>query len=98
MAKSRNRGGAKAHRKRVQKRNEKLGIAKKQFEKAFNKMYSEKMQEIAKAFESMSANTENGEEPVTDINISTQMVNEEQISSEEKIETSSTEVESGQSN
>lgn len=43
MAKSRLRGGAKAHRKRVQKRNEKMGIAKKQFEKKYNKLLEEQM-------------------------------------------------------
>jgi len=59
MAKSRNRGGAKAHRKRVQKRNEKLGIQKKQFQKAFSQMYETKMNELKEQFEKMSAETEN---------------------------------------
>jgi hypothetical protein len=43
MAKSRLRGGAKAHRKRVQKRNEKLGLVKKQIEKKYNKLLEEQM-------------------------------------------------------
>jgi len=43
MAKSRLRGGAKAHRKRVQKRNEKMGLMKKQFETKYNKLLEEQM-------------------------------------------------------
>lgn len=83
MAKSRNRGGAKAHRKRVQNRNQRIGIQKKQFQKVMNEMYETKMKELQEKFEQMSANTEN---------------NEETISEENKIEISSSETENSQSN
>lgn len=83
MAKSRNRGGAKAHRKRVQNRNQKIGIQKKQFQKVMTEMYETKMKELQEKFEQMSANTEN---------------NEETISEENKIEITSPETENGQSN
>ena len=59
MAKSRLRGGAKAHRKRVQKRNEKIGVQKKKVQQMFSKMYEEKMNELKEKFEKMSAETEN---------------------------------------
>lgn len=62
MAKSRNRGGAKAHRKRVQKRNEKLGIQKKQIQKVFNQMYSSKMQELQESLEKLSGITSENNE------------------------------------
>jgi len=59
MAKSRLRGGAKAHRKRIQKRNEELGIQKKKFQKVFTEMYETKMNELKEKFEKLSAETEN---------------------------------------
>ena len=54
MPKSRNRGGAKAHRKRVQKRNIKLGVQQAQFKKVFTQMYDEKMSELKQQFETLS--------------------------------------------
>ena len=59
MPKSRKRGGAKAHRKRVQKRNERIGIEKKQFQKKFTEMYEAKYKEIEEQFNKMTAQTEN---------------------------------------
>lgn len=64
MAKSRNRGGAKAHRKRVQKRNQRIGIQQKAFQKSFSAMYESKMKELQEKFESLTASTENNEEPI----------------------------------
>lgn len=58
MAKSRLRGGAKAHRKRVQKRNEKIGIQKKKVQQMFSKMYEEKMSEVKEKLMSLSSKTE----------------------------------------
>ncbi len=55
MAKSRLRGGAKAHRKRVQKRNEKMGLMKKQFEKKYNKLLEEQMTLLKEKMEQESA-------------------------------------------
>ena len=67
MAKSRSRGGAKAHRKRVLKRNTELGIAKKKFQKVFTEMYETKMKEIQEKFEKMSGLTETeGEAVITE--------------------------------
>lgn len=59
MPKSRQRGGAKAHRKRVQKRNERIGIEKRQFQKKFNEVYEAKYKEIEEQFNKMTAQTEN---------------------------------------
>ncbi len=56
MPTSKKRGGAKAHRKRVQKRNEQLGLMKKNFEKKYTQMLEEKFKEFQDKF---SAETEN---------------------------------------
>jgi hypothetical protein len=67
MAKSRLRGGAKAHRKRVQKRNEKMGIARKQFEKKYNKLIEEQITLLKEKMEQESdkSNDETTEETQT---------------------------------
>ena len=90
MAKSRNRGGAKAHRKRVQKRNEKLGIQKKQFQKAFSQMYESKMKELQEQFDKLSAMTESRELLETN--------NETQVIENKEVEVSSTTSETTTSN
>lgn len=91
MAKSRNRGGAKAHRKRVQKRNEKLGIQKKQFQKVFTQMYETKMKELQEKFEQLSATTENSELTNDEVNNFVEVKHEESFSTEEKVETTGSE-------
>ncbi len=71
MAKSRLRGGAKAHKKRVQKRNQELGAVKKQMEKKYTKMFEEQMkllkekmnQENQKTEEQSSESTTENNEP-----------------------------------
>ena len=50
MGTSKKRGGAKAHRKRVQKRNEQLGLMKKSFEKKYSQMLEEKFKEFQNKF------------------------------------------------
>ena len=55
MPTSKKRGGAKAHRKRVQKRNEQLGLMKKNFEKKYTQMLEEKFKEFQEKY---SAETE----------------------------------------
>jgi hypothetical protein len=67
MAKSRLRGGAKAHRKRVQKRNEKMGLMKKQFETKYNKLLEEQITLLKEKMEQESAksNDETTEETQT---------------------------------
>ena len=98
MAKSRNRGGAKAHRKRVQKRNEKLGIQRKQFQKVFSEMYETKMKELQERFQQLSATTEGDEISTEGNNNFVEITNEESISSEEKVEGASSEAGNSQSN
>jgi len=85
MPTSKKRGGAKAHRKRVQKRNEELGIARKKFQKVFTDMYETKLKELQEKFESLSASTENEENET--VNLS----NEELVGTEEKTEGSDSE-------
>jgi dsDNA-binding SOS-regulon protein len=67
MAKSRLRGGAKAHRKRVQKRNEKMGFMKKQFETKYNKLLEEQITLLKEKMEQETAksNDETTEEVQT---------------------------------
>jgi deoxyadenosine/deoxycytidine kinase len=50
MPTSKKRGGAKAHRKRVQKRNEQLGLMKKNFEKKYTQMLEEKFKEFQEKY------------------------------------------------
>ena len=50
MPQSKKRGGAKAHRKRVQKRNEQLGLMKKNFEKKYTQMLEEKFKEFQEKY------------------------------------------------
>lgn len=50
MPTSKKRGGAKAHRKRVQKRNEQLGLMRKNFEKKYTQMLEEKFKEYQEKY------------------------------------------------
>lgn len=86
MAKSRNRGGAKAHRKRVQKRNQKIGIEQKKMKKAFESFYKMTSSELEKSFERYSA--------LTNSDVENTVSNEEPISSEKETENTSPETES----
>ena len=64
MAKSRNRGGAKAHRKRVANRNQKINAGKKKMQKLYTEMFTKKMEEMQNA---SSAETENNSFDLNDI-------------------------------
>ena len=50
MPKSRQRGGAKAHRKRIAARNAKLGLLRKQMQKQYSGMLEEKLKELEQKF------------------------------------------------
>ena len=58
MPVSRNRGGAKAHRLRVKKRNINVSNAKTNFQKQYTKLMEEKLEEMRSQ---LSANTETTE-------------------------------------
>lgn len=60
MPKSRQRGGAKAHRKRIAARNAKLGLLRKQMQKQYSGMLEEKLKELEQKF---SGETQ---EPISD--------------------------------
>ena len=66
MPKSRNRGGAKAHRKRVAKRNDKLGVLRKQMQKQYTTMLEQKLKEFE---QKLSAETENQVSDVQDVEV-----------------------------
>lgn len=46
MPTSKKRGGAKAHQKRVNERNKKISLARKQFEQKYTKMVEERIKEL----------------------------------------------------
>ena len=46
MTTSKKRGGAKAHQKRVNERNKKISLARKQFEQKYTKMVEERIKEL----------------------------------------------------
>jgi ATP-dependent protease ClpP protease subunit len=52
MAKSKVRGGAKAHRQKVQSRNQKIGAAQSAMQKLFNESMKKQLEEIKKMTES----------------------------------------------
>jgi hypothetical protein len=52
MAKSKVRGGAKAHRQKVQFRNQKIDAAKSAMQKLFNESMKKQLEEIKKMTES----------------------------------------------
>ena len=52
MPTSKKRGGAKAHRKRVQKRNEQMGLMRKNFEKKYTQM----LEDLQSKFSSQTEN------------------------------------------
>lgn len=54
MPTSKKRGGAKAHKKRVEQRNQKISLAKKQFEKKYTQMLEEKFREFQEKYSGMT--------------------------------------------
>ena len=61
MGTSKKRGGAKAHRKRVQNRNTKVKAQQTAMEKLFNESMKAQIEELKKKFESESGTTQNPE-------------------------------------
>jgi hypothetical protein len=61
MAKSRKRGGEKAHRKRIQKRNLAIKSQQNAMQKLFNESMKLQIEELRKKYESESGKTENVE-------------------------------------
>ena len=59
MAKSKNRGGAKAHRKRVQRRNNQIKGIQRKFQEEYQKAMMEQLELMRKQ---LSGETENTEE------------------------------------
>jgi hypothetical protein len=51
MGKSKVRGGAKAHRKRVENRNQTLKVQQSAIQKMFNESMKEQMEELQKKYE-----------------------------------------------
>jgi len=92
MPKSRKRGGEKAHRKRIQRRNQKLGIQQKQMQKMFDNLRNFNPSDLEESLKKISAMTENESSEITS-EVETKVQNEEQISSETETQDASTEVE-----
>jgi hypothetical protein len=61
MAKSKKRGGEKAHRQRVEQRNVKLKSAQSAMQKMFNEAMKAQIEELKKNAESQTGTTENTE-------------------------------------
>jgi len=59
MAKSKVRGGAKAHRKKVQSRNQKLKAEQSAFQKLMNESMKTQIEELKKKYEQESGSTQN---------------------------------------
>ncbi len=72
MPKSRQRGGAKAHRKRIAARNAKLGVLRKKMQKEYTSMLEQKLKEFE---QKVSADTEN---QVSDVEVESAPTVEEQ--------------------
>jgi hypothetical protein len=75
MPKSRQRGGAKAHRKRIVARNAKLGVLRKQMQKQYTDMLEQKLKEFE---QKVSADTENQLSDVQDVEVENTPIVEEQ--------------------
>ena len=61
MAKSKKRGGEKAHRKRVENRNKIVKAKENAIQKLFNESMKSQIEEMRKNYESQSGDTENVE-------------------------------------
>jgi hypothetical protein len=59
MAKSKNRGGAKAHRKKVEARNKMIKSEQNAMQKLFNEAMKTQIEELKKKAEAESGTTEN---------------------------------------
>jgi len=79
MPKSKLRGGAKAHKARVTKRNEKLTIERKQAEKQYMQLMEQRLQEFQNKFSGMTETDELNAENVVDV-----LTNEEPIQEDVK--------------
>jgi deoxyadenosine/deoxycytidine kinase len=66
MPKSKLRGGAKAHRARVAKRNEKLKIERKQAEKQYMQLMEQRLQEFQNKFSGLTETDELNAENVVE--------------------------------
>ena len=54
MPTSKKRGGAKAHQKRVDKRNKNISLARKQFEQKYTKMVEERIKELQEKYSGLT--------------------------------------------
>lgn len=59
MAKSKKRGGEKAHRKRLQKRNEQIKKVGQAYQKLFDETMKKQLEELQMKYQAESGNTEN---------------------------------------
>jgi deoxyadenosine/deoxycytidine kinase len=67
MPKSKLRGGAKAHKARVAKRNERLKVERKQAQKQYLQLMEQRLQEFQNKFSGMTENDELNAENVVDV-------------------------------
>jgi len=79
MPKSKLRGGAKAHKSRVAKRNERLKVERKQAEKQYMQLMEQRLQEFQNKFSGMTETDELNAGNVVDV-----LTNEEPIQEDVK--------------
>lgn len=65
MPTSKKRGGAKAHQKRVNERNKKISLARKQFEQKYTKMVEERIKELQDKYSGLTESEFESESPET---------------------------------
>ena len=65
MPTSKKRGGAKAHQKRVNERNKKISLARKQFEQKYTKMVEERIKELQDKYSGLTESEIESESPET---------------------------------
>jgi molybdenum-dependent DNA-binding transcriptional regulator ModE len=63
MPKSRNRGGAKEHRARVEKRNARILSEKNAFRKEYTRMMEQKIEEMKEKGQAEQSSSENNSQP-----------------------------------
>lgn len=69
MPKSKQRGGAKAHRKRIAARNTKLGVLRKKMQKEYSSMFEEKLKDLEQKFSGETENQDSGVEETPTIDV-----------------------------
>ena len=88
MPQSRKRGGKKAHNKRVQARNQRLGQERNRMNKLYTEMMEQKLREFQDKFSGLTENTEESDvtniETVAEVVESNEQPTEEQTSELEK--------------